>query len=238
MQQVAACRRLWLSGSLGQQRRQWILATAAPPRWQRQFCSSSKAGGEDEQGDEKGLKDRRPIAARGLAVFQGLADRLAARNVSPNTISMWSIGAGFAACACFAATPYLGTHINRVLVLHTRIDICVCCCAVLVAPAASPAALSLAWFGGAGGVQLRLMANLLDGMVAERLGVASSVANPLGLVYNDLPDRVSDIAILGGLGLALGGTICVHSSSVLQCRECVSRVPVLMLGCCVPRWVL
>lgn len=49
------------------------------------------------------------------------------------------------------------------------------------------------------------MANLLDGMVAERLGVASSVANPLGLVYNDLPDRVSDIAILAGLGLALGG---------------------------------
>lgn len=121
MQQVAACRRLWLSGSLRQQRWQCILATAAtPPRWQRQFCNSSKAGGDDEQGDEKGLKDRRPIAARGLAVFQGLADRLAARNVSPNTISLWSIGAGFAACACFAATPYLGTHINRVLVLHVQ----------------------------------------------------------------------------------------------------------------------
>lgn len=114
----------------------------------------------------------------------------------------------------------------------TRIDICIWCCVVRVAPAASPAALSLAWFGGAGGVQLRLMANLLDGMVAERLGVASSVANPLGLVYNDLPDRVSDIAILGGLGLALGGM-----STVVQCRECVSRVPVLMLGCCVPCWV-
>lgn len=121
MQQVAVvCRRLWLSGSLRQQRWQCILATATPQRWQRQFCSSSKAGGEDEKGDEKGLKDRRPIAARGLAVFQGLADRLAARNVSPNTISMWSIGAGFAACACFAATPYLGTHINRVLVLHVH----------------------------------------------------------------------------------------------------------------------
>ena len=48
----------------------------------------------------------------------------------------------------------------------------------------------LAWLCGAVLVQLRLLANVLDGMVAVGRGVAS----PVGELYNEIPDRVSDTA--------------------------------------------
>jgi phosphatidylglycerophosphate synthase len=48
---------------------------------------------------------------------------------------------------------------------------------------------------------MRLLANLLDGMVAVGSGTASRV----GELFNEIPDRVSDTAGLTGLGYALGG---------------------------------
>jgi phosphatidylglycerophosphate synthase len=51
------------------------------------------------------------------------------------------------------------------------------------------------------GIIVRGMGNLLDGMVA----VASGKASPLGELFNEVPDRVSDIAILVGAGCATGG---------------------------------
>ena len=56
------------------------------------------------------------------------------------------------------------------------------------------------WLLGALLVQARLMANLLDGMVAIGRGVAS----PLGELFNEVPDRVSDTAVFAGLGVAAG----------------------------------
>ena len=58
----------------------------------------------------------------------------------------------------------------------------------------------LAWLCGAVLVQLRLLANVLDGMVAVGRGVAS----PVGELYNEIPDRVSDTAVLAGVGFAAG----------------------------------
>ncbi len=49
--------------------------------------------------------------------------------------------------------------------------------------------------------QLRLLANMLDGMVATETGKAS----PVGELYNEIPDRVSDVAALIGAGYAVGG---------------------------------
>jgi phosphatidylglycerophosphate synthase len=60
---------------------------------------------------------------------------------------------------------------------------------------------ALAWIAGAALVQARLMANLLDGMVAIESGRASR----LGELFNEVPDRVSDAATLIGLGHAVGG---------------------------------
>jgi phosphatidylglycerophosphate synthase len=50
-------------------------------------------------------------------------------------------------------------------------------------------------------VQLRLLANMFDGMVAIETGKAS----PTGALYNEVPDRVSDAAMFIGAGYALGG---------------------------------
>jgi phosphatidylglycerophosphate synthase len=60
---------------------------------------------------------------------------------------------------------------------------------------------ALCWVAGALLVQLRLAANLLDGMVAIESGRASRV----GELFNEVPDRVSDAATLVGLGYAAGG---------------------------------
>ena len=52
----------------------------------------------------------------------------------------------------------------------------------------------------AAGCQARLVCNLIDGMVA----VEGGKGGPDGAFWNEAPDRVSDIAILVGMGLGLG----------------------------------
>lgn len=49
-------------------------------------------------------------------------------------------------------------------------------------------------------MQLRLLANMLDGMVA----VESGVASPVGELFNEVPDRISDTAMFIGAGYAYG----------------------------------
>jgi phosphatidylglycerophosphate synthase len=51
-------------------------------------------------------------------------------------------------------------------------------------------------------MQLRLLANMLDGMVA----VQTARASPIGELFNEVPDRVSDAAILIGAGYAVGSS--------------------------------
>ena len=58
----------------------------------------------------------------------------------------------------------------------------------------------LAWLAAAVCVQLRLVCNLLDGMVAIEGGRKSSV----GAVYNEFPDRIADTLFLAPLGYAAG----------------------------------
>jgi phosphatidylglycerophosphate synthase len=50
-------------------------------------------------------------------------------------------------------------------------------------------------------IVVRLLANMLDGMVA----LESKSASAVGELFNEIPDRVSDSAILIGLGFAPGG---------------------------------
>jgi phosphatidylglycerophosphate synthase len=58
----------------------------------------------------------------------------------------------------------------------------------------------LFWILGAVFAQLRLLANLYDGMVA----VLREIASPVGELFNEVPDRVSDAATLIGFGYAIG----------------------------------
>jgi phosphatidylglycerophosphate synthase len=63
-----------------------------------------------------------------------------------------------------------------------------------------PGAARALWLIGALLVQLRLAANMFDGTVAMARGTAS----PLGELYNEIPDRISDSGVLIGLGFAAG----------------------------------
>jgi phosphatidylglycerophosphate synthase len=56
------------------------------------------------------------------------------------------------------------------------------------------------WLCGAVLIQARLASNMLDGMVA----LAKSAPSPVGELYNEIPDRVSDSAVLIGAGIAGG----------------------------------
>jgi phosphatidylglycerophosphate synthase len=60
----------------------------------------------------------------------------------------------------------------------------------------------------AAAIQVRLLCNLLDGMLA----VEENLKGPAGEIYNDLPDRIADVVILAGAGysvrdLAFGVTL-------------------------------
>src|SRR6184192_3560170 len=114
--------------------------------------------------------DRRPIATRNRKWAQAATAWLAARRVSPNTISI----AGM--CACIVAGIALGVT--------------------------SVADYRILWLIAALGAQLRLTANMLDGMVA----LASGRASKVGELYNEIPDRVSDAAVFIGAGFAWGET--------------------------------
>src|SRR5206468_12443099 len=115
--------------------------------------------------------DRRPIATRNRKWAQAATAWLAARNVSPNAITI----AGM--CACIVAGIALGVT--------------------------SIADYRILWLIAALGAQLRLTANMLDGMVA----LASGRTPRVGELYNEVPDRISDAAVFIGAGFAWGGNI-------------------------------
>jgi phosphatidylglycerophosphate synthase len=119
--------------------------------------------------------DRRPIAARDMRWSRAITRRLVAWNVSPNGISVAGMVSGVLGGVALAATSHDG---------------------------AESAAGRALWLAGAVLVQMRLLANMLDGMVAVESGRASRV----GELYNEAPDRVSDAATLIGLGYAAGGS--------------------------------
>jgi phosphatidylglycerophosphate synthase len=72
--------------------------------------------------------------------------------------------------------------------------------AALAATACPAMGWRVLWLFGAAGIQLRLACNLLDGMVAVEGGRKS----PAGVLWNEVPDRFSDAAILVGAGYAAG----------------------------------
>ena len=101
--------------------------------------------------------------------------------------------------ALAAAVARTGLTANAISVLGAVFAV-VACGAFLLS-------VGTAWRGwlvvAALGIQLRLLCNMLDGMVAVEHGRAT----PVGALYNDVPDRVADTVILVGAGyaLAVGG---------------------------------
>jgi len=114
--------------------------------------------------------DRRPLASRNTGWARKITTRLAQTSITPNQISMASMGAAAVAGLLF----YMAGQTDGAL----RV---------------------IGLLGGALFCQLRLICNLLDGMVAVEAGKGS----PDGAFWNEMPDRVSDIVILVGIGYGL-----------------------------------
>ena len=116
--------------------------------------------------------ERRPLASRDADIARRIASSLIAHNVSANAVSVSSVGFAAIAALCLVETRTTGTPVRLLFTLAALF------------------------------VQLRLLANLLDGMIA----VGSGRASPVGELYNEVPDRVADVLILVAAGFALGGT--------------------------------
>ncbi|MFW2342225.1 CDP-alcohol phosphatidyltransferase family protein [Brevundimonas sp.] len=115
-------------------------------------------------------ENRRPLKSRGTGWATGLARLCARTGLSPDAISALSVG--------FAAAGFWAFWVA----------------------ATTEGADRAAWLFAAGvAIQLRLLANLLDGMVAVEHGRGG----PLGPVWNELPDRIADALFLVGAGMAL-----------------------------------
>ena len=113
--------------------------------------------------------NRRPLTSRDTRWAKALATRLAASSITPNQISQASIG--FAALGfLFFWAASASTGILQFL------------CLILAAAT----------------IQLRLICNLLDGMVAIEGGKSA----PTGPFWNEAPDRAADALFLAGAGLA------------------------------------
>lgn len=119
------------------------------------------------------LASRRALKSRDTRWARSLAGWLARSGVTPNAISVVSVLFAAGAMVCFMqAGDQVGT----------------------------PGTLA-AWLGAVVCIQLRLLCNLMDGMVAVEGGKGS----PMGAVFNDAPDRVADVLIFVGAGYSGAG---------------------------------
>jgi phosphatidylglycerophosphate synthase len=115
---------------------------------------------------------RRPIKARDTQWAARIAAMLTKSGVKPNTISVFS--------AVFAGGAGL---------------------ALAWTPRVSVEAASVLFVAAAVGIQLRLLCNLFDGMVAIEGGFKTKS----GEIFNELPDRFADVFILVGAGYGAAG---------------------------------
>lgn len=120
------------------------------------------------------LDNRRPLKSRDTGWARAGAAWLARAGVTPDAVSAGAVVFGLVGGGLLAASGVLDGG-DRVATL----------------------------LGGALCVQLRLVCNLMDGMVAVEHGRGG----PLGPIWNELPDRIADGAFLvgAGYGAALAG---------------------------------
>ena len=113
---------------------------------------------------------RRPLETRKAAWPRRLASRLITFGLTPNQVSVLSICFAALSAAAFAGTI-----------------------------ARQGASQAFFFVLAATGIQLRLLCNLLDGLMAVEGGMRTKA----GDLYNDLPDRISDSLILIAAGYAV-----------------------------------
>ncbi len=113
---------------------------------------------------------RRPLKTRQRAWAQALARALTRAGISPNAISLASLAFAIAAGASLVFTARAEGIMRQLLFVAAAVAI-----------------------------QLRLLCNMLDGMVA----VEGGKRTVYGEIFNDMPDRFADVAILVGAGYSI-----------------------------------
>jgi phosphatidylglycerophosphate synthase len=114
--------------------------------------------------------ERRPLKTRARPSARSLSAALASRGVRPNQVSVAGVVFALLAAAALVALPHASAPLQA---------------ALLVAAAAA--------------IQLRLLCNLLDGLLAVEGGLRS----PAGELYNDVPDRFADVLVIVAAGYAI-----------------------------------
>jgi phosphatidylglycerophosphate synthase len=84
----------------------------------------------------------------------------------------------------------------------------------------------LLWLAGALGIQLRLLANMLDGLVAVEGGKASAT----GPLFNELPDRIEDALLLVAAGYGAGVPELGYGATILAVATAYVRASGGALG--------
>ena len=136
---------------------------------------------------------RRALTTRDAAWAIACARLLTRLGVQPNAVSLCSVLFATLAAVAFATSPVVGPGARA---------------ALLVAAATC--------------VQLRLLCNMLDGMLAVEHGLKT----PTGDLFNDLPDRIADVVVLVGAGYGAGpyGALLGWSAAVTALLTAYVRV--------------
>lgn len=115
-------------------------------------------------------ENRRPLKTRSRAWAGALAAWLGKARISPDIISLFSV-----VFALLGGALLMVSGVEENTVLRGALLVVVALC-----------------------IQLRLLANMLDGMVAVEHGLGSTA----GPIWNELPDRIADALFLVGAGYA------------------------------------
>jgi phosphatidylglycerophosphate synthase len=138
---------------------------------------------------EAGKILRRPIQARNTKWATAIARWLARIGLRPNQISLLSLLCGALAGICLFLSGQSSSRSISVVLL----------------------------IGAAAFIQLRLLCNLFDGMVAVEGGFKTKS----GEIFNELPDRFSDVFVFLGAGYSMPGN---HLVEALGWAACVSAL--------------
>lgn len=144
------------------------------------------------------LAARRPLRSRDTRWARAVAAWLASTGIRPNTISMGSIVSAAVAGLAFWASGQPGWR------------------------SVAPWCLLVA----AGGMQLRLLCNLFDGMVAVEGGFKTKS----GEIFNELPDRIADALVLVGVAYSVPGDLGVERLGWLATVLAILTAYVRVLG--------
>ena len=140
---------------------------------------------------------RRPLTSRNTKWAAVTARWLVKKRVQPNRISVLSlVFASFAGMA-FVSAGCISGRLRGVLFL-----------------------------AAAANIQLRLLCNLFDGMVAVEGGFKTKS----GEIYNELPDRFADVLILAGAGYSLPSSLWLQTLGWMAAALAVITAYVRVLG--------